>query len=42
MKKRTFKTSALLVVLSFATAAEAQVSYDFQAVTPQGDTLLYR
>ncbi len=31
---------AFLAVLTLTTAAKAQSSYDFQAVTPQGDTLL--
>ncbi len=35
--KRTATTAALLALV---TATQAQVAYDFQAVTPQGDTLL--
>ncbi|MBO7499600.1 MAG: leucine-rich repeat domain-containing protein [Bacteroidaceae bacterium] len=38
--KRTKTLLAFLAVLTMTTAAQAQTSYDFQAVTPQGDTLL--
>lgn len=38
--KRTKTLLAFLAVLTMTTAAKAQSSYDFQAVTPQGDTLL--
>ena len=32
---------ALLAMLTLTATAKSQVSYDFQAVTPTGDTLLY-
>lgn len=38
--KRTKTLLAFLAVLTMTTVAKAQSSYDFQAVTPQGDTLL--
>ena len=38
--KRTKTLLAFLAVLTLSTAAKAQSSYDFQYVTPQGDTLL--
>ena len=39
--KRSITLFALLAVLTLTTSAQAQASYDFQTVTPQGDTLLY-
>ena len=39
--KHTKTLLALIAVLTLTTAAKAQASYDFQAVTLQGDTLLY-
>ncbi|MBQ4366605.1 MAG: hypothetical protein II786_00800, partial [Muribaculaceae bacterium] len=38
--KRTKTLMALFVMLTLTTTAKAQSSYVFQAVTPQGDTLL--
>ena len=41
MKQHRIKTiTALLAVLAFSVTARAQAGYDFQAVTPAGDTLL--
>ncbi len=39
--KQTKTLFALIAVLTLTTATQAQASYDFQSVTPQGDTLLY-